>query len=139
MAIRVLPFAVTIPAGTPETAPATVPIDLDGWVVQRLDLDVPAGPAGLMGFQIYNNGVPWIPYGPGEWIIWDDAKDSYYLEDQPTASGWAVVGYNTGTYDHQVTVRFHVVPVVAADSAVLPSAPVFVTTQTAPSPVLTLG
>lgn len=110
MATRILPFRVTIPAGTPETAPATIAISLDNWDIEALDLEVPPGPTGLMGFQVFNNGVAWVPYGGGEWLVWDDVKERYYLTDQPNASGWAVVGYNTGTYDHDVILRFHVNP-----------------------------
>ena len=139
MAIRVLPFVVTIPAGTTAAAPATTPINLDGWTVQRIDLDVPPGPGGLMGFQIYNNGVPWIPYGNGQWIIWDDAKDSYYLEEQPTGGGWAVVGYNTGVFPHSVTVRFHVTSAVADITPTAAPALTFITTQVPETPVVTLG
>ena len=111
MAQRVLPFRVTIPAGTLETAPAIIPIDLDQWSIEALDLEVPPGPAGQMGFQVLNNGVAWVPYGDGEWLVWDDVRERYYLTDQPTASGWAVSGYNTGAYDHAVILRFHVNPV----------------------------
>lgn len=111
MAYRILPFAVIIPAGTPATAPATIDLDLDNWQVEALDLEVPPGPAGLMGFQVFNNGVAWVPYGSDEWLVWDDVKERYQLTDQPNASGWAVVGYNIGTYDHAVILRFHVNPV----------------------------
>lgn len=108
MALRVLPFKVTIPAGTAITAPVTIPINLDHWSLESLDLEVPPGPSGLMGFQILNNGVAWIPYGTGQWIVWDDHSERYPLDDQPDAGGWAVEGYNTGTYDHAVILRAHV-------------------------------
>jgi hypothetical protein len=122
MATRVLPFTATIPPGTPIAAPFTQAMALDTWNVERLDLEVPAGPAGLMGFQIYNNGVAYIPYGAGNWIVWDDVKDSYYLEDLPNASGWAIVGYNLGFYAHQVKVYAHVSSaLVAAPAIVVPN------------------
>jgi hypothetical protein len=114
MATRVLPFTVTIPPGTTPTAPATIPIALDTWIVERFDLEVPPGPSGLMGFQLYNNGVAWIPYGAKNWIVWDDNTESYYLNDQPVAGGWSVVGYNEGFYPHSVTIRAHVTSAVTA-------------------------
>ena len=124
MAYRVLPFKVTIPAGTAQATPATTPISLDNWLIRRLDLEVPPGPAGLMGFQIFNNGVAFIPFGGGQWIVWDDNTESYYLDDQPDASGWSVVGYNAGVYDHAVILRFHV-------DLIMPSAP-----ATPPAPLV---
>jgi hypothetical protein len=110
VATRVLPFTVTIPAGTQKTAPVTIPLALDNWELESLDLEVPPGPSGLMGFQVYNNGVAWVPYGGGNWLVWDDVRERYSLTDQPNASGWAVVGYNTGVFDHAVILRFHVNP-----------------------------
>lgn len=138
MASRILPFRITVPAGTPDTAPHVQDIDLDGWIVQRLDLDVPAGPAGLMGFQVFNNGVPWLPYGADEWVIWDDVKDTWYLDGQPNAGGWEVRAYNTGTYDHSLTVRAHVEPVNAGQSTATAAGPVFVTTAAPANQVVTL-
>lgn len=128
MATRVLPFACSIPGDTLKTAPVTIPLALDGWNVERLDLEVPPGPSGAMGFQIFNNGVAFIPYGPGEWIVWDDTKDSYYLSDLPNAGGWAVVGYNDGFYPHIVTVRAHVSSAVSAPVLAPPLPVVIVTT-----------
>lgn len=128
MAQYVIPFATTIPAGTLEEAPYTDDLDLDYWLIERIDLEVPPGPAGQMGFQIYNNGVPWIPQNPGEWFVWDNARESYYMTDQPTGSGWAVVGYNTGTYNHTVTTRWHVNPPSSAATTTTAPTVTFVTT-----------
>lgn len=110
MAQQVQQFVATIPAGTLIDAPASIPLDIDNWELESIDLEVPAGPAGLMGFYIANNGVQWIPFLAGTWLVWDDVQASWTLENQPNASGWAVVGYNTGTFDHAVTVRMHVNP-----------------------------
>lgn len=108
MAQYVLQFAVVIPAQTLPSAPVTIPITMDNWDIEQIDLDVPPGPAGLMGFYISNNGVQWIPATVGQFIVWDNHRDSWPMTDQPNASGWAITGYNTGTYNHSVTVRFHV-------------------------------
>jgi hypothetical protein len=110
VASRVLPFTVTIPAGTLSSAPFTQALALDNWEIESLDLEVPPGPAGLMGFQVLNNGVAWLPYGPNQWIVWDDTKETWDLTDQPNASGWAVTGYNGGVFNHSVILRFHVDP-----------------------------
>lgn len=137
MAYRVLPFTVTIPANTPVASPYVQAINLDGWQLVRLDLDVPPGPAGLMGFQVYNNGVPWIPYGSGQWIIWDDVTESYYLDDQPNAGGWEIRGYNTdAVYSHAVTVRCHVNPAVTATPAPAPAVVSIATTQAASNEIV---
>jgi len=73
-----------------------------------------------MGFYLANNGRPWIPRNPGQWLVWDDHKQTVIPTGYPTASGWAVTGYNTGYYDHSVIVRFHVNPVTVAPLVITP-------------------
>lgn len=111
---------------------------MDGWQIERIDLEVPPGPSFQMGFQLYNNGVAWIPYGGSEWLIWDDARDSYYLTDQPTASGWEIVGYNDGYYDHSLTVRFHVNPLTSSPTDISPPPTVAIVTTPATVEPVTL-
>lgn len=114
MAERVLLYVATIPAGTSQSAPHTVPFDLDNWSIERIDLEVPAGPSGCMGFYLANNGRPWVPRNPNAWLVWDDHSESIVPTGYPSASGWGVTGYNVGQYDHAVNVRFHVSPLQAA-------------------------
>lgn len=114
-------FTATIPAGTLLATPVTVPLALDFVDIESVDLEVPPGPSGLMGFYLARSGQQVIPYESGEWLIWDDRFDSWYLTDQPTGSGWQVVGYNLDDYDHSVVVRFHTNPVVPAASSSYPS------------------
>lgn len=138
MAYRVFQFSSTIPAGTPTGAPVTVPISLDNWELESLDLEVPPGPAGLMGFYVANNGVPWIPNETGDFLVWDDVIQSWAFEDQPNASGWAIAGYNLGNYDHVVISRWHVNPPTPAQQATgLPTLTV-VTSEPPTLPVVTL-
>lgn len=137
MAYRVFQFSSTIPPDTLPSAPVTVPISLDNWELESLDLEVPPGPHGLMGFYIANNGVPWIPNESGEFLVWDDVIQSWPFADQPNASGWAIVGYNTGVYPHSVTTRWHVNPPTAAQQANLPTLTV-VTSDAPTMPVVTL-
>ncbi len=139
MAIRVLPFTVTIPAGTLPAAPYTQDLDLANWVIEQIVLEVPPGPAGLMGFQVYNNGVAWLPYGGDQWLVWDDVQQSWPLTDQPNASGWAIVGYNAGFYDHSVTVRMHVDTPGSPASTALASQPTFAVSALPEQEVVTLG
>jgi hypothetical protein len=137
VAYRVLPFQVTIPPGTPVAAPFSQAIDLNNWEIESVDLEVPSGPNGLMGFQVTNNGVAWIPYGDQEWIVWNDHSENYPLQDQPTGQGWGVVGYNLGTNPHTVTLRFHVNPTdPTADQAPVVPQVTFVTTPTAAAGVV---
>lgn len=117
MAERVIQNTVVIPAGTPFAAPVTVALPFDNWEVEAVDLEVPPGPTGALGFQLANNGQPWIPRTPGEWLVWDDHWERFPAENYPQAGGWQVIGWNVGLYDHAVYVRFHVNAVTSAAEA----------------------
>ena len=127
MATQVRQLTATIPANTPMTALVTIPISLDYVDIESIDLEVPPGPSGLMGFYIARSGQQWIPFESGEFLVWDDRFDSWYLSEQPTGSGWQIVGYNTDVYDHSVVVRFHTNPIAAPSSPPAPTL-TFVTT-----------
>ena len=121
MAGSIRQTTATIPANTPKTAPYVAPITLDYFDIESVDLEVPPGPAGLMGFYLARSGQQVIPYESGEFLVWDDRFDSWYLTDQPTGSGWQIVGYNLDVYDHDVVVRFHVNLIAQAQNVTPPS------------------
>lgn len=118
MAERVLQHTATIPAGTAADNPYTSDCGFTDWDVERIDLEVPPGPAGVMGFYLANNDLPWVPRSAGEWLVWDDQKLTVYPTGYPVGTGWQIIGYNTGAYDHAVICRFHVNPPPAPSSAV---------------------
>lgn len=109
MALRVEQFQATIPPGATKANPHVVTLELDNWEVTAIDLEVPPGPGGAMGFYVANNGIQWLPRPAGEWLVWDNYRDRWPLEGQPNGEGWQIVGYNNGTYPHTVSVRFHVI------------------------------
>lgn len=114
MAAEIRQFAATIPKGTPKATLYTVAFDLDYRIVSQIDLEVPTGPSGLMGFFLAHSGTQLIPMEVGQFIVWNDIEREWPLSDYPTSQGWSLSGYNLDAFnDHTVTVRFHVdVPVV---------------------------
>lgn len=105
-------FTSVIPANTAKSSPVTIKLNTGYWSIESIDLEVPAGPEGLMGFQLWIGGGQWIPYEAGEYVVWDDVADSWSMNDQPPGQQWSVVGYNLdGVNGHQVVVRFHIDPV----------------------------
>lgn len=139
MAERVLQHVAIIPAGTTIAAPVTVALGFDDWDVEAIDLEVPPGPSGCMGFYLANNGQPWIPRAQNEWIVWDDHKERFTPTGYPTGTGWQLVGYNVGKYDHAVICRFHVNP-TASPAGPAEQLPVltFVEHDVKPAPIVTL-
>lgn len=117
MAERVLQHITTIPAGTTKAAPLTDALGFTDWDVERIDLIVPPGPAFTMGFYLANNGQPFVPRALNEWLVWDDHSLTVNPTGYPTGTGWQIVGYNLGAYDHSVTALFHVNPITVGPGA----------------------
>lgn len=126
MAVEVRSFAATIPAGTTADAPVSVDLSFPARQVDSITVRVPPGPSGAVGFVLQNSGVTVIPIAGTDWIITDDEVITWALTDQITSGSWQLAGYNTGTYDHTVYIRFALslpaaagggllVPVAAAD------------------------
>ena len=157
-AVEVRTFAVTIPAGTPETAPVTQDIFMPVREVTSVGWKVPPGPSGLMGWRLtMSGGTAVIPTGGG-WVVADDQDDTWPLQDLPDSGAWEVTGYNTGAFPHTVYLTFLLDLVTgeavttpqlasAAISAPPPSTipgvtvpgPVTVTAATVPQPVTVTG
>ena len=120
MAERVLQQTCTFPKSTNlivHAADVTIALPFVDWDIEQIDLEVPAGPSGALGFYLANSGQQWLPRSPGEYFTFDDRTESFMPTGYPTGGGWALVGHNNGAYDHVVIVRFHVNPVAGLIAA----------------------
>lgn len=106
MAVEVRAFQCLIPNSTPQSAPVTIDLAMPPRIVRTIQIIVPRGPSGLMGFAIGAAGQNVIPYNNGAWIVSDDEKLSWDVDEQINSGAWQLQGYNTGQYDHTVYVRF---------------------------------
>lgn len=107
MANRIESYTVTIPSGTLESAPTTIDTTFDPGIVDRIDVMVPPGPSGLMGFRFAYGSEIIIPNDASKWLIFDNYQGTWELEDYPTGKHWAIVGYNTDIYDHSIYIKYH--------------------------------
>lgn len=107
MAERVEPFVITVPAATLSIAPLDFATAFTDAIVARVDITIPPGPSGLVGFQIVHIGQSVIPATGNTFIIADDQYMSWQIEGFPTATGWAVRAYNEDVYDHSLHVQYH--------------------------------
>lgn len=113
-------FTATIPHNTQKASLATVKLALPSEVVVLVDLEVPHGPRGLMGFYLALSGQQIVPFEVGQFIVWDNVVRSWQLSDFPTTGAWSVVGYNLDLVnDHAVTVRFHDEPLTPDNQSVV--------------------
>lgn len=116
-------FQVTIPAGTPASAPYTADVSFPPRELLGVHWKVPPGPSGLMGWRLtMSGGLPVIPTGGG-WVITDGDSDTWEVESQPDSGAWEVTGYNTDIYDHSVYLDF-LVALTGVPATVLPAQPI---------------
>lgn len=106
MAQRIETFDVTIPAGTLVAAPQVTALAFNIGVVQGIEIQVPPGPSGLVGFRIRHSGDTVIPYDRSKWIIADNDVIRWPLEGFPTGRAWSIEAYNTDVYAHTLYIRF---------------------------------
>lgn len=114
MADRIETPAITIPASTLATAPQTTALSLRDAVLERIEVRIPPGPSGLMGFAFLHSGQQVIPFTPGDWIVADDESLDWAVEHFPTGNKWSLRGYNTDVYAHTIYLRLHFRELVAA-------------------------
>lgn len=107
MAERIETPVVTVPAGTLSTAPQTTALTLRDAVLLRIEVVIPPGPSGLMGFAFLHSGQQIIPFNTAQWIIADDDKLQWDVDNYPTGNKWAVKAYNTDVYSHSIYLRLH--------------------------------
>ena len=116
MAREVYEFQITVPAGTAQSSPQTSPMTMPPRVVEQLEVLVPPGPGGEVGFAIGSSGGQVIPRNAGTYVISDDEKITWPLDGMIDSGAWQLVAYNTGRYDHTLYVRF-LVDLVGAQPA----------------------
>ena len=99
-------FTATIPAGTPKAVPVVVNMVFPPMVVEEIEVIVPPGPNGAMGFKIGQAGVQVFPLSPDDYIVTSNEALKWPIEGANTSGAWQVIGYNTGTFNHSLEVRF---------------------------------
>lgn len=106
-ATTVYAFQPLTPAGTAKATPQTLSLAIPVLQVDRIEIKIPHGPNGNLGFQLAMGGQQIIPYQTGLWLIGDDDDINWELTDLPNSGAWQFISYNTGIFDHTVFLRFH--------------------------------
>jgi hypothetical protein len=114
----VFEFQPTTPSGTAESSPYTKDLTLPQYEVQLIQWVVPPGPQGNLGWQLWYSGAIVVPQNGG-WIITDNERNTWELDELPVAGDWQFHGYNTGDYDHTVYLRFLVNPLTQEETTTL--------------------
>ena len=106
MTAEIRQFTATIPAGTAQASPVRVSLAMPPREVQGVEIRVPPGPSGVVGFALQNSGVTVIPYDSDPFIVTSGDAINWPLQNYITSGSWQLLGYNTGVFDHSVYVRF---------------------------------
>lgn len=108
MADRLELFPITVAANTAINAPVTTPmVFLQGEVVE-IDVKIPPGPSGNVGFFIRAGGTQYIPRTSGKYIVPDNDYFTWPLINAINSGSWAITCYNTDIYPHLIQVFFQV-------------------------------
>lgn len=123
MSAEVRHFTATIPAGTDITAPQTIDLTMPPRIVTGVQVVVPPGPAGAVGFRFTTGGVSVIPPDPEGWITSNGEVINWTTDGYLTTGAWQVQAYNDGQYDHTIYIRMLCDPTTAAPGAAVTFAP----------------
>lgn len=121
MAQRVELADVTVPLGTLRTAPATFPLTWREGYVEFIEVKVPPGPSGLVGFQLLHSGARIIPRQANTFVVTDDETIRWDLEGYPSGASWAVRAYNEGVFDHTLQLRVGINEIGRQEVTTVPS------------------
>lgn len=122
MAVEIRTFTVTVPAQTPISAAWTQTLSFPARTVDQVNVRVPPGPRGALGFAIGTSGMPLFPAGPGVYMVADNQEIDWPLDNVPNSGSWQVFAYNNGNYAHTLYVTFLLDLVTAAAVAPAPIA-----------------
>lgn len=121
MADEIRQFSISVPGNTPASAALSFPMTFPPRDVQGLEIIVPVGSSGLVGFAIDVGGAQVIPYLSDPWIITAGEIINWPLEHMPNSGAWSVRAYNTGQNDHAVRFRWLLKYVTGTSSLLTPT------------------
>jgi hypothetical protein len=101
---RVEAPSLTVPAGTPVATPVSTTLYAQRARIVRMEVKVPPGPSGLVGFRFDHSNAQVIPKVPGTWIVTDNEVVQFDLDDLQPWPDWRLVAYNTDVFDHTLYV-----------------------------------
>jgi hypothetical protein len=107
VATRIETPQLTVPAGTPVSAPVSLPLYANRALLTHIDVRVPPGPSGLVGFTFWHSSRQVIPAVDGTWVVADDETVPFPLDGFSPWPNWTIKAYNTDVYPHTLYLRLH--------------------------------
>lgn len=106
MADRIEVFDVTVPTGTTVAAPQTTALEFADGIVTDIEILIPPGPSGFVGFRFAYGGQPIIPHTVNEFIIASGEVIKWPIRNFPTGRKWQLQAHNTDIFNHTIHLRF---------------------------------
>lgn len=115
---------ITVPAGTPKSAPLVTAWLLEqGWLTEW-EIAIPAGHAGTTGIRLLYHGTQMAPWDAGEWITTNRERLTIPWHAEIMINGVAFQTYNTGAQAHTFICRARIDPVITRrEQSVIGAAP----------------
>lgn len=108
MSTQVINYSVTTPVGTAIATPLVTNLPLGPRLVRAIDIVVPTGLNGVLGFALGLAGQAVIPANAGAWDVTSGEVVHHELANLPSSGAWQLITYNVGYYPHTLQVRFTV-------------------------------
>jgi len=105
MPARVYEADLTVPAGTAIAAAVSAVWALDEGTLVNVRIVVPPGHNGLTGVRVLWAGTPIIPYGGAPYIIANDDKMDWDINQDVNTGSITVQGYNLDIWPHTFYLR----------------------------------
>ncbi|MGH3180334.1 MAG: hypothetical protein ACRDOE_00265 [Streptosporangiaceae bacterium] len=106
MAVEVRVFHVVLAPGDSVGVPHVVALTFPPRLVSRIQVLVPPGPRGTVGFALGAAGVAVLPSEAGTFIVADGETIDWPLSRQIESGAWELFAYNAGVFAHTLEVRF---------------------------------
>lgn len=119
---RIYPVTFTVALGTVQAAPSTQTVPLEDAFLVAIELLIPPGPAGFTGLRVRSSRQQILPWGSTDWIIADNYRNTFPVNEEIGRSSISVQGYNEDVYPHTFYMRFQIRTIVAGQSSSLISA-----------------
>lgn len=106
---RVQAFAVQVPALTDPSSLFFQGTVFDPGEVVGIEVIIPDGVAGLVGFQIAMASQAIIPWDVDTFIVGNNEKIDWSIAGQSNTGDWGVYAYNQDFFPHTLYLRYLIV------------------------------
>lgn len=97
---RIYYQVLTVPAGTPVSAPEQQAWPLEDNQLVEVTVQIPDGHCGLTGFRILWAQQQIVPFANDSYLVGNDRTLRYPFDDYITSSGLVLEGYNNDIFQH---------------------------------------